>query len=247
MTDFDYLDGYMYHMTHIENLRSILEVGALISQQELDSKEVKRRSIANEEVQNLRRRIFIWNFSEERYRPLHCFVPFYFTSHTPMLRYQQRQGIQDKIVIFVVSRAYIGSPGVIFTDGNASNQQLSKSMGETVYITPAAGKDGICRRKYLPDGRPYGTNTKRSDFYCDGTFLSHVNWGVINRSHPVEYEEYKHVVHAEILVDRFPLDEMLNISANTQETVEMIRLLFSDLKLDERELPILYNPRLFYS
>lgn len=238
----------MYHMSHFENLRDILKSGALLSQQELDSRKIKSYSIANSEVQNLRRRIHVWDFSEKRYRPLHSYVPFYFTTHTPMLRNQRNRGIQNQIIIFEVSRAYLDDPGVLFTDGNASNQQLSKSAGEEVRIIPATVSRGICQREYLPDGRPYGTNPNRSDFYRDVVFLDRVNWAVINRQLSIDFEEYKRVVHAEVLVpDRFPLDEMLSICVNSNEMVKTVRTIFADLGLteDDFDLPIVYKPDLF--
>ena len=171
----DYLDGCMYHMSHFNNLRSILKSGSLLSQQELDSKKIKSHSIANSEVQNLRRRIHVWDFSEKRYRSLHSYVPFYFTTRTPMLRNQRDSGMKDKIIIFEVSRAYLEDEKVLFTDGNASNQQLSKSGGEEVRIIPATVSSSTCHRKYLPDGLPYGTNPHRSDFYRDVVFLDRIN------------------------------------------------------------------------
>src|ERR1700730_6872742 len=104
-----FLDGCMYHMSHFENLRDIVNAGALLSQKALESKKIKPHSIANEEVQDLRRRIFVQDLLEGQYRPLHSYVPFYFTTHTPMFRNQRDRGIQSDLVIFEVSRAYIGS------------------------------------------------------------------------------------------------------------------------------------------
>jgi hypothetical protein len=245
----DYLDGFMYHMSHLENLPSILKSGALLSQEELDKGKIRSHSIANREVQNLRRRIYVWDFSEKRYRPLHSYVPFYFTTNTPMLRNQRDSDIQHEIIIFEVNRAYIASPGVLFTDGNASNQQLSKSSGEQVHIIPATAAMNICRREYLPGGQPYGTNSSRSDFYHDVVFLDRVNWAVINRLQYVDFEEYKRVVHAEVLVpDRFPLDEMQSICVSTKGMVDTVRAIFSDAGLseDDFDLPIVYRSDIFF-
>jgi hypothetical protein len=77
-----------------------------------------------------------------------------------MLRNQYNKGNQDKLVVFEVNRAFLEDESVLFTDGNASNQQLSKSAGEEVRIVPATISGGLCRREYLPDGQPYGTNQK---------------------------------------------------------------------------------------
>lgn len=164
MSNVDYLDGCVYHMSHFENLPSILNSGALLSQEELNSKKIQHRSIANQEVQSLRRRIYVWDSSEQRYRPLHSYVPFYFAKQTPMLRNQYKQGTQSKIIVFEVSRAFLTDPRVLFTDGNASNQQLSKWGGEKVRIIPATTSNDPCRREYIPDG-PYGKSEQCSDFY----------------------------------------------------------------------------------
>jgi ssDNA thymidine ADP-ribosyltransferase DarT-like protein len=162
------------------------------------------------------------------------------------------RGIQNNIIIFEVSRAYIGSidQRVLFTDGNASNQQLSKSAEEKVDIVPATTSNDSCRRNYLPDGRPHGTNTKCSDFYADVAFLDRVSWDVIDGHFFVkDREEYKRVKHAEVLTpDRFPLDEMLNICVSTEDMVDTVRTLFVDLGLTEEDfhLPIVYKPGLFH-
>src|SRR5690349_15527342 len=90
-----YLEGYIYHMVHMENLRNIFLQGALLSQEMLRRQKIVPRSIANESVQDLRDRIFIWDFAEQRYRSLHRYVPFYFAIQTsPMLHVQHKAGIQ---------------------------------------------------------------------------------------------------------------------------------------------------------
>src|SRR5437763_8413245 len=77
---------------------------------------------------------------------------FYFATHTPMLFVQYKNGIQDEIVIFEVDRSILKAQGVLFTDGNATNQQLSKYMGEVIDIIPATKLNSDCRRRYRPSG-----------------------------------------------------------------------------------------------
>ena len=75
-----------------------------------------------------------------------------------------------------------------------------------------------------------------------------INWAVINHLDSVDFEEYKRIMHAEVLVpDNFPLDEMLSISVSSKEMVETVRALFAELGLteDEFDLPIVYKPNLF--
>ena len=67
MSDIDYLNGFVYHMVHFENLRNVFRRGALLAKERLVQEMIRPRSIANDEVQNLRDRIFIWNFSIRSY------------------------------------------------------------------------------------------------------------------------------------------------------------------------------------
>src|SRR2546423_524124 len=92
----------------------------------------------------------------------------------PMLYVQHKKGIQKEIAIFEVGRSIIQEPGVLFTDGNASNQQLSIYRGEIVEIVPATVLRSECRRRYRPGG-PHGTNPSRSAFYGDASFLLNLN------------------------------------------------------------------------
>lgn len=220
----------------------------MLSQQELERRNIQARSIANIEVQELRKRIYVWDIVEKQYRALHSYVPFYFTTRTPMFRNQR--GIEDDIVFFEVSAGYIATIDhtVLFTDGNASNQQLSKYLGEKVYIKPATSTDPLCSRKYVPNG-PYGTSIKRSDFYANEAFLDRVRWNVIDGHTFVDdREEYIRVKHAEVLApDRFPLDEMLCICVRTPGMIEIVENIFSKcgVTADDFDLSIVCKPNLF--
>lgn len=96
-----------------------------------------------------------------------------------MLYVQYKNGIQDEIVFFAVSRSILKEPGVLFTDGNASNQQLAKFGKEKVLVIPATLENGRCSRKYT-SRRPYGTNQKCSNCYSDVPFLDRLDWDIIN-------------------------------------------------------------------
>ncbi len=170
MPGINYLAGSIYHMVHFSNLQSIFQRRALLSKEGVIQEEIDYQSIAFEEVQNLRDRIFVWDFSKKAFRSLHSYVPFYFATHTPMLFVQYKNGIQNEVVIFEVNRSILKDQGVLFTDGNASNQQLSKYTKEVVEIVPATPMRNTCRRRYRPNG-PNGANTNRTDFYSDVAFL----------------------------------------------------------------------------
>jgi hypothetical protein len=241
----DYLDGNLYHMVHFANLKSIFRRRALLSKERVQQEGISYHSIAYEEVQKRRDRIFIWTQSESRFRPLHSYVPFYFTTFTPMLYVQRLNDIQHDILIFEVSRAILRDTGVIFTDGNATNQQLS-NKGETVYITPAANLGDPCRRRYNPVDAPYGTNANRSDFYCDLACLELLNWDIIN-DRRFSGEERKRMKHAEVLVpDLLPIQEIQGIVVNNQKLLRDVNALIDDFGLLGHIPYATFEPQLFF-
>jgi len=180
MSKSDYLKGSVYHMTHLKNLLSILHEEALYSKRIVWTKAIAMTSIASEHVQDLRDRIFIRSDAPERYLSLHDYVPFYFATRTAMLRREHESGLQEAILLFEFDRRnLLREPGVLFTDGNASNQQLTRNGGESVIIEPATALTDQCIRKYLPSG-PHGKNDNCSNFYSDSYFLDRLNWYAIN-------------------------------------------------------------------
>ena len=111
MSERDYLSGYIYHMVHFKNLQNVFLRRAILSKEMVMKEAIEYQSIAFEEVQSLRDRIFIWDFLKQRYRRLHSYVPFYFTTYTPMLYVQYGRGIQKEIVIIEVSRSILMKSG----------------------------------------------------------------------------------------------------------------------------------------
>jgi hypothetical protein len=101
----------LYHMTHVDNLLSILEYGLMAHG---NSYQVK--DISNHKVNSRRSRCEpIYN------KPIHSYVPFYFNPKNAML--YVRKGIQDDIIILVFDKGLIEERGVLFTDGNASSDE----------------------------------------------------------------------------------------------------------------------------
>ncbi len=106
---------YLYHMTHIENLPSILEHG-LLAHGNLYQKE----DISNREVNDRR------SLRDPIYgKRIHDYVPFYFSPRNAML-YALRE-MQNNIVILEIKREVILADGTLFTDGNASSGGTSFS------------------------------------------------------------------------------------------------------------------------
>lgn len=247
MSNINYLDGYIYHMVHLENLRNIFQRRAILSKGKVLQEKIRYHSIANDEVQGFRDRIFIWDFSKRSFRSLHSYVPFYFAIRPPMLHNKYTEGVQDKIAIFEVSRSILKDPGVLFTDGNASNQQLSKTGGERVGIVPATVLREECQRKYHPHG-PYGTSTSRSDFYSDIAFLDRLDWDGINDIRYIEsLEEYIRVRHAEVLVpDLLPLGRVEGIVVRTRDMVQAVNALIVECGLTGRLPSAVCKPGLYF-
>ncbi len=242
----NYLAGSIYHMVHFANLPQIFQRRAILSKEKVIQEGISYQSIAYANVQSLRDRIFIWAFFERRFRSLHSYVPFYFATHTPMLYVQYRNGIQGEIVIFEVDRSILRDQGIIFTDGNASNQQLSRFTGETVEIIPATISRNSCRRRYQPRGRPGGTNPNRSDFYADIMFLDRLNWNIINGRNFTEDEE-KRIKHAEVLIpDLLPLEKVQGVYVCTREKMQAINGLIAEYGLAGRIPFAVFKPGLFF-
>jgi len=245
MPGINYLAGSIYHMVHFSNLQSIFQRRALLSKEGVIQEEIDYQSIAFEEVQNLRDRIFVWDFSKKAFRSLHSYVPFYFATHTPMLFVQYKNGIQNEVVIFEVNRSILKDQGVLFTDGNASNQQLSKYTKEVVEIVPATPMRNTCRRRYRPNG-PNGANTNRTDFYSDVAFLDRLRWDIIVDRWSADVDKIR-VRHAEVLIpDILPLGRIQGISVRTQNMVQAVNNLIAKSGLEGRIPPDAYKPGLFF-
>jgi len=107
--------SYLYHMTAISNLRSILEHG-LLSHNEAHRLKLVSRDISDPEVQDRRadKREPIYE------KKLHDYVPLYFSPRNPML--YKRVEIQDNIVILGINPNVILEPTTVFSDGNAAAQ-----------------------------------------------------------------------------------------------------------------------------
>jgi ssDNA thymidine ADP-ribosyltransferase, DarT len=244
MQSIDYLRGSIYHMVHFDNLQNIFHRRALLSKERVVQEAINYQSIAFDSVQNLRNRIFIRDYSKKVFRSLHSYVPFYFATHTPMLFVQHNKGIQNEIVIFEMSRSILKDRGVLFTDGNASNQQLSANKGETVNIFPVTISQKTCLRFYRPSG-PYGGNTDISSFYAGTTFLEKLDWNVINGRSYV-WGERKRMRQAELLIpDNLPLGRIQAISVNTQSMAQTVNILITKCGLKGRIPSAVYRPNLF--
>ena len=243
----NYLNGSIYHMVHFNNLNSIFLRGGLLSRDKLFEEGRTYHSIANNEVQELRNRILIQDVVANRFRSLHNYVPFYFSTRTSMLRAQEWKGLQDRIVFFEVDRSIMREKGVLFTDGNASNQQLTRYGTERVQIIPAALLRSSCRRVYMPTDSSRGSNPQCSDFYRNTIYLNRLDWDIINskRSFTGEKRQKK---QAEVLIPDFmSVHKVRNIYVNNQAMVRDVNALISRCKLRGCIPWAVCRPELFFT
>lgn len=103
-----------HHMTHIDNLRSILQSGELRSYNSMSGQGY--RNLANEDVQAGRSAIIV----PVSQKPLHDYVPLYLGFKTPMVAVNQ--DYNEELLFLRFSLDILAMPGSIVCDGNARSQ-----------------------------------------------------------------------------------------------------------------------------
>jgi len=240
------LKGSIYHIVHFDNLKSIFTRGGLLSREKLFEERRTFRSIANDEVQSLRDRILILDVVVSRFRSLHNYVPFYFATRTSMLRAQLEHGLQERIAIIEVDRSIIREKGVLFTNGNASNQQLTKYGIEKVQIIPAAMIKSACCRVYMPTDSTRGSNANCSDFYRNIVFLDALDWDIINSRRSFTGEKRQRKQSEVLIPDMLPISKIQNIYVNNQTMMRDVYTLIAQCRLRGRIPAAMCKPELFF-
>ncbi len=114
-------DTCIFHITHLNNLSSILRNG-LLSKNQTASMRVRIKDISNSEIQDARATITIPGTSHK----LHDCVPMFFGARPAMLYAVKAKGVaQEEIVYVLVNWNIIGQPTTWFTDGNARDCETS--------------------------------------------------------------------------------------------------------------------------
>lgn len=105
---------YLYHITSVDNLSSILFRG-ILSHHQTCIQNLKYTDISDLDVQKRR--------SDKRVKgmSLHRYVPLYFNPKNPMLF--ARRHWQSQIAILAIDPLVLLQPRTVFSDGNASCQQ----------------------------------------------------------------------------------------------------------------------------
>lgn len=114
----------IYHITHINNLPSILQSGGLIANSRSKQQQINYQDIAHGNIQDRRA---IKSVPCGALGCLHDYVPFYFAPRSPMLYAIYRgnvEGYKDgqERVIYLVSEAetiFNNNLNFVFTDGHA--------------------------------------------------------------------------------------------------------------------------------
>lgn len=101
----------LWHMTHKDNIESIISNGILSNR--LAYEIFNPKDISDQEVQRWRDRI-----DPFLQKPIHDYVPLYINIKNPMLF--KRKSIQDEICLIEVSLSVLMEHEFIYTDGNAA-------------------------------------------------------------------------------------------------------------------------------
>ncbi len=103
---------HLEHITHINNMESIIKYG-LLSHNRAHRNQYVKDDIADQDVNSRRAYKYIGEI------PLHDYVPLYFNSKNPML--YRRKNIQDELVILCLDKNLLLRRDIYFTDGNAAS------------------------------------------------------------------------------------------------------------------------------
>lgn len=104
----------LWHMTHRENVDSIIENGILSNS--VAYGRVRPKDISDHEVQRWRERVDPF-FNKK----IHEYVPLYINPRNPMLF--RKRDIQDNLCLIEVSLAVLSMHTFIYTDGNAASKE----------------------------------------------------------------------------------------------------------------------------
>lgn len=113
---------YLYHMTHIDNMSSILEYG-LLSYNKLPECGTSHKDISMEDVQEKRHK----KRDPINNKPLHDYASLYFNPKNVML--SVRQDMQEDIVILGIDPELLIESETIFTNGNAASDDTKFYKG----------------------------------------------------------------------------------------------------------------------
>ncbi len=136
--------GPASHMTHLNNLPTILAAGELRSYSQMRGQTYQ--NIANEDVQAGRAAKTV----PPSNRPLHDYVPLYFGFKTPMVAVNQDKN--EEIIFLRFSLEILTSPGVVITDGNARSNSTTFRAYTCIEDLAIVDAKAVNTVKYAHDG-----------------------------------------------------------------------------------------------
>ncbi|MBF0553613.1 MAG: DUF4433 domain-containing protein [Nitrospirae bacterium] len=108
----------IFHLTHVQNVSSILKNG-ILSKNQIRTKKIKINDVSHENIQDRRANILI----PETNISLHDCVPMFLGARPPMLYAVIGKGFEQKDMVYViVDWNIIGKANVWYTNGNASSR-----------------------------------------------------------------------------------------------------------------------------
>ena len=171
----DYGIRYLYHITHIDNLKSIAERGLLSHDR------AHRRGgpvdISDPDVNRRRARRNDPFFK----RPLHEYVPLFFRPRNPMLFVRRDE--QRRLAILCIDANVLCLYGTVFTDGNAANA-ATKFFRDTQHLDQL---DWDCINADYWTGYADGKRKRAAEVLVpDMVKLELVRWVVLNNEEAAE-------------------------------------------------------------
>lgn len=136
--------GPASHMTHLNNLPTILAAGELRSYSQMRGQTYQ--NIANEDVQAGRAAKTV----PPTNRPLHDYVPLYFGFKTPMVAVNQDKN--EEIIFLRFSLEILQVPGVVITDGNARSNSTAFRAYSGINALSIVDAKAVNTVKYAHDG-----------------------------------------------------------------------------------------------
>jgi hypothetical protein len=121
----NHMHRFAYHITHFDNLDSIIEHGLLCTTQKI-KKGISHKNIAESGIQSRRESTIIPGTNN---LTVHDFVPFYFAKRTPMqLAVINKKNIDQELMIYIAVPISIiqKRSGSLFTDASANTDIMPR-------------------------------------------------------------------------------------------------------------------------
>jgi hypothetical protein len=196
----------IYHITHIRNLQSILQLGGLIANNRLKQQQVNYQDIAHGSIQDRRALIGVPCAAGGC---LHDYIPFYFAPRSPMLYTIDKGNVEgytegQKSILHIVTEAEIISSNNLvfaFTDGHAV-MDYSEFYDDLQFLNMIDWE--IMRARYWnnTEDDPDRKRRRQSEFlvhqFCPWALITEI--GVINNTVQLQVQQILQNFNCQTLV-----------------------------------------------